>query len=136
MHQLSMSSFSFELEMSTRLSKECCVAFAEHGASVMIYSLIRSCNRSEPHVELVVTALSILINLSRHESTLYSLIEPKEAIEVLLETCQNFRDKQRVFKLGITLLESIWCKMRLLIVRRKCICLFNSMQYMLIYPLL
>lgn len=103
------------LEMSTRLSENCCVTFADHGATAMIYGLIRSCNRSQPHVELVVTALSILKNLSSHESTIYALIEPKEAIEVLLETCQNFRDKQRIFALGVVLLEIIWRKMHPLI---------------------
>jgi abnormal spindle-like microcephaly-associated protein len=92
------------------------VTFADHGATAMIYGLIRSCNRSQPHVELVVTALSILKNLSSHESTIYALIEPKEAIEVLLETCQNFRDKQRIFALGVVLLEIIWRKMHPLIV--------------------
>ena len=41
------------LEMSTRLSKRCALAFAEHGAIPIIYALIKELNRSAPHVQIL-----------------------------------------------------------------------------------
>lgn len=41
------------LELSTQLSKKCSEAFAKSGASKILFALIRSCNRSTPHQELL-----------------------------------------------------------------------------------
>lgn len=41
------------LELSTQLSRYCGEAFAQAGASRILFALIRSCNRSTPHQELL-----------------------------------------------------------------------------------
>jgi abnormal spindle-like microcephaly-associated protein len=41
------------LELSTSLSRYCCEAFAQAGAPNILFSLLRSCNRSTPHQELL-----------------------------------------------------------------------------------
>lgn len=41
------------LQMSTQVSKYCCASFAECGAPTVLFGLLRSCNRSQPHQELL-----------------------------------------------------------------------------------
>jgi abnormal spindle-like microcephaly-associated protein len=41
------------LQLSTQVSKHCCTSFAEGGASAVLFGLLRSCNRSQPHQELL-----------------------------------------------------------------------------------
>lgn len=41
------------LELSTQLSKRCCEAFAHADAADILIALLRSCNRSTPHQELL-----------------------------------------------------------------------------------
>ena len=41
------------LQLSTSLSRRCCEAFAQAGAASILFSLLRSCNRSTPHQELL-----------------------------------------------------------------------------------
>jgi abnormal spindle-like microcephaly-associated protein len=41
------------LQVSTQISKHCCASFAEGGATAVLFGLLRSCNRSQPHQELL-----------------------------------------------------------------------------------
>lgn len=41
------------LQLSTQVSKHCCASFAEGGATGVLFGLLRSCNRSQPHQELL-----------------------------------------------------------------------------------
>lgn len=41
------------LQLSTQLSRYCCEAFAQAGAAAILFGLLRSCNRSTPHQELL-----------------------------------------------------------------------------------
>jgi len=41
------------LEFSTYISRQCCEAFAAASASAILFNLLRSCNRSTPHQELL-----------------------------------------------------------------------------------
>ena len=54
-----------DLQVVTRLSKECCVHFANSGAISILYDFISRCNRSTPHMDLIKLCLEILINLSK-----------------------------------------------------------------------
>eukprot|EP00939_MAST-03C_sp_MAST-3C-sp1_P005132 g5132.t1 len=62
------------LETATRLSRECCARFANHGAKegssavVIIYNLLTTLNRSEPHMNLRATAIKVLKNVARWKS--------------------------------------------------------------------
>jgi len=94
------------LEVSTRLSKTCCISVAEANAPRTLYSLIRSCNRSLPHIELLQFVLMTLVNISNHSSLLPS-VATQESIDVTLDLVQMFRDKEIIFCLTTLLLERI-----------------------------
>jgi len=92
------------LETSTGLSPNCCIAFTNAEAHNILYHLIRSCNRSLPHVELLQFILMTLSNISNH-AILISRIATSESIDILIDLIQMFRDKDSIFCLASTLLE-------------------------------
>jgi len=92
------------LEIATRLSEVCCSTFAEAHACDILFSLIRNCNRSLPHVELLHNILLTLSNVAQYDSLLPSMMDT-EGVEILLDLVQMFRDKDGVFFLAATLLE-------------------------------
>jgi len=94
------------LELSTRLSIRCCQAYARVDASVILYALVRTCNRSLPHIELIEYVLMILSNVARHTNLIHSLAT-NDAIEVLIDMIQMFRDKEMIFSLAAQILEII-----------------------------
>ena len=94
------------LEVSTRLSRKCCVAFAQADAPSILYDLIRSCNRSLPHIELLHYILLTLTNVASH-SLLLPSIATETSIEILMDLIQMFRDKENVFCLAVSLMERI-----------------------------
>ena len=52
-------------EVVTRLSPESCQRMADGKAVAVLFKLMRQCNRSLPHMELLKYALYILLNLSK-----------------------------------------------------------------------
>jgi len=94
------------LEVSTRLSETCCRAFATANAPEILYALVRTCNRSLPHIELLHFVLLTLKNVARHPYLLPS-VATHDSLEVLLDLTQMFRDKENIFCLSIALLERI-----------------------------
>jgi len=97
---------SMILEVSTRLSKKCCFEFAKVNAQDILYDLMRTCNRSLPHIELLQVILSTLLNISEH-SYLVPSISSRAAVEVLIDIIQMFRDKDSLFGMATRLLEII-----------------------------
>ena len=85
------------LEMTTQLSSECCKIFATTHSPTTLFSLIRSCNRSSPHQELLKIALSTLLNVSRHEKLSKLIASVPDSSCVLVDLMQTFRDKQSLF---------------------------------------
>lgn len=94
------------LETSTRLSALCCVLFTEANAATILLDLIRSCNRSVPHVELVQCILLTLDNVSRYRKLVPSFADCNSA-EIFLDKMQMFRDKDGIFCLSTSLLNCI-----------------------------
>ena len=94
------------LEVATRLSDVCCVEFAGAGAPDMLFSLIRACNRSLPHIELLTCILLTFANVGRHDSLLPSMATIT-GVEVFLDLVQMFRDKEVVFSLAVSMLERV-----------------------------
>ena len=98
------------LEISTRLSPPCCRAFAAGGATGVLLRLVRTCNRSTPHQELLRSILSTLNFVSMRGKDLCNDmikigdITPELAVEVLSDLVQNFRDKEPIFCLAVGLL--------------------------------
>jgi abnormal spindle-like microcephaly-associated protein len=91
------------LEAATRLSIVCCEEFTRAGAADILLALIRTCNRSLPHVELLHRILLTLENVASHESLLPGFLNPVSA-EVFMDLVQMFRDKDGIFCLSIFLL--------------------------------
>ena len=94
------------LEMTTKLSIECCRLFVQSNAHTILLSLISSCNRSAPHLELISLILSILTNVANRPSIVSSLATD-EAINVLNDLIQIFRDKANIIASSSSLLEII-----------------------------
>ena len=70
-----------------------------------LFSLIRSCNRSEPHTHLLLLLLTILTNIASHPSTLHSVYRHPDSAEVLVEQLQVYRDHGRIMRRVVGLLE-------------------------------
>jgi abnormal spindle-like microcephaly-associated protein len=93
------------LETSTRLSRNCCIAFAECNAPEIVYSLIRTCNRSLPHVELLHYVLLTLMNVASHKELLWRVFSD-DSVDIFMDLVQMFRDKDNVFNLATSLLHN------------------------------
>ncbi|KAL4635046.1 abnormal spindle-like microcephaly-associated protein [Arapaima gigas] len=81
------------LETATRLSPECCEHLVESGATLIIFTLIRSCNRSVPCMEVITYAVQVLLNLSKYENTTEAVYGVEDSVETLLDLLQIYREK-------------------------------------------
>ncbi|XP_077308892.1 abnormal spindle-like microcephaly-associated protein [Lithobates pipiens] len=81
------------LEAATRLSSVCCERMAQSGAVSTIFTLIRSCNRSIPCMEVITLSIQILLNLTKYEKTVSAVHEVEDSVEVLLNLMQIYREK-------------------------------------------
>ena len=70
-----------------------------------LFSLIRSCNRSEPHTHLLLLLLTTLTNIASHPSTLTSVYHHEGSADVLVEQLQVYRDHGRLMRRVLGLLE-------------------------------
>ena len=91
------------LETSTRLSRNCCIAFSECDAPEIIYELVRTCNRSLPHIELLHYVLLTLTNVANHDDLLLR-VSTSDSVDVFMDLLQMFRDKENVFCPAVALL--------------------------------
>ncbi|OWF49690.1 abnormal spindle-like microcephaly-associated protein homolog [Mizuhopecten yessoensis] len=92
------------LETSTRLSPACCQRMVNVNAVGVIYRLIQSCNRSQPHMEIIRYSINILLNLAKYERTRAAVYEVDGATECLLELMQVYREKGHIFSCSCTLM--------------------------------
>ena len=60
-------------EAVTRLSPECCEQMVEGHALPVIFKLIRSCNRSIPHMELIKYSVTVLLNVAKVKPSVHVL---------------------------------------------------------------
>ncbi|XP_056379418.1 abnormal spindle-like microcephaly-associated protein [Hyla sarda] len=81
------------LEVATRLSSVCCENMAQSGAIKTIFTLIRSCNRSLPCMEVIKLAIQVLLNLTKYEKTASAVYEVENSVDVLLDLMQIYREK-------------------------------------------
>ncbi|XP_034736552.1 abnormal spindle-like microcephaly-associated protein isoform X1 [Etheostoma cragini] len=81
------------LETSTRLSPECCERLVESGATNVIFTLIRSCNRSVPCMDIITYSIQILLNLSKYHKTIEAVYLVENSVEMLLDLLQRYREK-------------------------------------------
>ncbi|XP_069823618.1 abnormal spindle-like microcephaly-associated protein [Dendropsophus ebraccatus] len=81
------------LEVATRLSSVCCENMAQSGAIKTIFTLIRSCNRSIPCMEVIKLSIQVLLNLAKYEKTVFAVYEVENSVDVLLDLMQIYREK-------------------------------------------
>ncbi|XP_067272183.1 abnormal spindle-like microcephaly-associated protein [Pseudorasbora parva] len=81
------------LETATRLSPECCERLVESGATHTIFTLIRSCNRSVPSMEIITLSIQVLLNLSKYNRTTDAVYDVDNSVETLLDLLQIYREK-------------------------------------------
>ena len=111
------------LELSTQVSRRCCESFATANASTILFGLIRSCNRSVAHQELLKNALVVLLNVGRHAHLAPLVASSEESTDVLVDLMQMFRDKRSVFCLSCELL----CRLVVASEKTKSVC--NSQEF-------
>ncbi|KAM3620124.1 uncharacterized protein V6R79_018615 [Siganus canaliculatus] len=81
------------LETATRLSPECCERLVESGATDVIFTLIRCCNRSVPCMDVITYSIQILLNLSKYHKTIEAVYSVENSVETLLDLLQRYREK-------------------------------------------
>uniref|UniRef100_A0A671VR07 Assembly factor for spindle microtubules n=1 Tax=Sparus aurata TaxID=8175 RepID=A0A671VR07_SPAAU len=81
------------LETATRLSPECCERLVESGATNVIFTLIRCCNRSVPCMDVITYSIQILLNLSKYHKTIDAVYLVENSVETLLDLLQRYREK-------------------------------------------
>uniref|UniRef100_A0A3Q1GV53 Abnormal spindle-like microcephaly-associated protein ASH domain-containing protein n=1 Tax=Acanthochromis polyacanthus TaxID=80966 RepID=A0A3Q1GV53_9TELE len=81
------------LETATRLSPECCERLVESGATNVIFTLIRCCNRSVPCMDVITFSIQILLNLSKYHKTIEAVFSVEDSVETLLDLLQRYREK-------------------------------------------
>ncbi|XP_070602481.1 abnormal spindle-like microcephaly-associated protein homolog isoform X2 [Erythrolamprus reginae] len=82
-----------DLEIVTRLSPVCCENMAQSKAVCTIFTLIRSCNRSVPSMDVIKYSVQVLLNLSKYEKTADAVYSVKNSVETLLDLLQMYREK-------------------------------------------
>jgi len=92
------------LEKITQQSIEDCEFIVQTNVQNKMMTILRRCNRSSPHLELIRGILSVFINISQHSSTLSRLANEK-GIDILTDVIQMFRDKSNIFAQSLELLE-------------------------------
>ncbi|KAM3876201.1 abnormal spindle-like microcephaly-associated protein [Diretmus argenteus] len=81
------------LETTTRLSPVCCERLVESRATHVIFTLIRSCNRSVPCMEVITYSIQILLNLSKYHKTIEAVYAVENSVDTLLDLLQRYREK-------------------------------------------
>ncbi|XP_070765126.1 abnormal spindle-like microcephaly-associated protein [Enoplosus armatus] len=81
------------LETATRLSPECCERLVESGATNIVFTLIRCCNRSVPCMDVITYSIQILLNLSKYHKTIEAVYSVENSVETLLDLLQRYREK-------------------------------------------
>ncbi|CAI9716381.1 spindle-like microcephaly-associated homolog [Octopus vulgaris] len=96
------------LEAASRLSPVCCLQLARENAIPVIYNIVKGCNRSVPHMELIKYSIQIFLNLAKYAPTIESVYHSRpDAIDILLNVMMVFREKGLVFSKSCILLGSI-----------------------------
>jgi hypothetical protein len=85
------------LVVSTSLARECCEALVEVEGVPKLLAVIRSCNRSTPHMELLRHVLRVLGYVTAHPSLLPALAEAPGAVETFVELLQTYRPEDHTF---------------------------------------
>lgn len=92
------------LDVATRLSSRCCEWMVEEGAQAVLFKLIRGCNRSLPHMEIIKHSVNVFLNLAKYEKTRGAVYDVSIAVDTLVELLSIYREKGAIFNRTCTLL--------------------------------
>ncbi|CAM9888961.1 unnamed protein product [Discosporangium mesarthrocarpum] len=97
------------LELSSRYSKVCCQVLAESRAPSVIYSLVRSLNRSPPHQKILKYIITTFRNVvMRGGNSLARLVAaPADTVETYMDLLQMYRDRPEMFQPTVRLLQQL-----------------------------
>ncbi len=95
-----------ETAQITQQSFNDCQFLISNGIDQRLISILRLCNRSLPHLELVRIIMSVLTNLAHHP-TILSWMAKENSVDALTDVIQMFRDKAAIFALASSLLEKM-----------------------------
>jgi len=97
------------LDITTRYSAKCTARVVAQDGVAIIVELMRNCNRSKPHQELLKYSINVLCNIAMSPFTIPALYRSAAPAGVLLDLMQNFRDSPNIFQKCTGLLTKI-CK--------------------------
>lgn len=93
-----------ELEVATRLSSACSIACLKVNAAPSLFALVRSCDRSPAHQQLVRKAVGTLRNICTWGPQFAGKVcKAREGPSVLLDVLQMFRDELRIVRPALDL---------------------------------
>jgi abnormal spindle-like microcephaly-associated protein len=93
------------LDTVTLLSRTCCEQLVKEQQAVpILMELIRSCNRSKPHMAVLSHTLNILLHLCAHKCTFEAVFATSETLSMLADLLQMYRDKDDIFGIACQLL--------------------------------
>jgi abnormal spindle-like microcephaly-associated protein len=95
------------LSLATLVSYDVADRLVQEGALAHLFRLIRSCNRSTPHMELIKLALEVLENVARQSAYAATLVEDPTSVEVLVDLMQMYRDKEMLFRRTVAVLLAV-----------------------------
>ncbi|XP_054158031.1 protein abnormal spindle-like [Oppia nitens] len=78
------------LDRTTKLSPVSCETLVLYGAVKILIQILNESNRSEPHKQIVVLTVNILLNLAKYEKTLANLVNNSQTIDILFRIIKNF----------------------------------------------
>uniref|UniRef100_A0A7S3Q4Z9 Calponin-homology (CH) domain-containing protein n=1 Tax=Chaetoceros debilis TaxID=122233 RepID=A0A7S3Q4Z9_9STRA len=94
------------IETITRPPSSICAILVEANMHKVLYDLMRSCNRSHPHIQLLKYILQILSNIS-DDTNLASSFANKHFVDIFIDLIQLFRDKVDIVTFSAQLLRNI-----------------------------
>jgi abnormal spindle-like microcephaly-associated protein len=92
------------LQYTTSLSRECRQLLLHHKIVPILYATIRSCNRSEPHKELIKHAVLTLKYLAADRTTASHVMTERSGAETLLDVMQQFHANEVLIAAAIDIL--------------------------------
>ncbi|XP_061680252.1 abnormal spindle-like microcephaly-associated protein isoform X2 [Syngnathoides biaculeatus] len=120
-HFSSMLEALKNLEAATRLSPLCCEHMVESSATSVIFTLILSCNRSVPCMDVIIHSIQILLNLSKYHKTIEAVYLVENSVETLVDLLQRYREKagDKVAEKGGSIFTKA-CFLLVLLLQEKC----------------
>ncbi|XP_029939617.1 abnormal spindle-like microcephaly-associated protein [Salarias fasciatus] len=105
------------LEITTRLSPECCQQLLGSGVTQVIFTLIRNCNRSVASMEVIALSIQVLLNLSKYHKTIDMVYSVENSVDTLVDMLQRYREKagDKVAEKGSSIFTKTCCVLAILL---------------------